>query len=85
MQHDEVLRDYLLTNERLKPGPVAGAGWRLPPQAAKVLYAVQPEFLEASFAAVDEDFGGIEGYLRDGIGLKASDRARLRELYLQKS
>ncbi len=82
--HEDVLRDYLLTNERLKPGPIAGAGWRLPPHAAKVLYGVQPEFLKASFEAIDEDYGGIEAYLRDGLGLKDAERARLRELYLQR-
>jgi protein-tyrosine phosphatase len=78
--HEHVLADYLETNERLQPaGPV---GWTLPPQVARVLYRVQPEFLQASYDAVDQDYGGLEGFLREGLGLREAERARLRELYL---
>jgi protein-tyrosine phosphatase len=77
--HDEVVRDYLMTNERLKP---AGTSvWKLPPQAAAVLYRVQPEFLQAAFEAIEQDWGGVEQYLREGLGLREPERARLRELY----
>jgi len=79
---EEVMRDYLLTNERFKPAVLKAAAWKLPPHAAKVLYGVQPEFLDASFEAIDEDFGGIDAYLREALGLKDAERARLRELYL---
>jgi protein-tyrosine phosphatase len=77
----EVMKDYLLTNERLKPVP--GGGWQLPPQVAAVLFRVQPEFMDAAYAAIEHDFGGVEGYLRDGLDLREAERARLRELYLQ--
>ncbi|AMO24465.1 tyrosine-protein phosphatase [Ramlibacter solisilvae] len=77
---EEVMRDYLLTNERLK---MDSSGWKLPPQAAKVLLGVQPAFLEAAFEAIEQDYGGIEGYLRYGLGLRDPERARLRELYLR--
>ncbi len=77
--HDEVMRDYLLTNERLKPGPIGG--WTLPPQVASVLVGVRSEFLDAAFEAVDQDYGGMEAYLREGLGLGDPQRARLRELY----
>ncbi len=78
---DEVMRDYLLTNERLKP-PEA---WRrgLAPEVALVLSRVQPEFLNAAFEAVNADYGGLEGYLREGLLLGAPERARLRQLYLE--
>jgi protein-tyrosine phosphatase len=79
----EVMRDYLLTNERLKPAPLTAASWSLPPHAAKVLYGVQPEFIEAAFEAIDKDYGGLDAYLREGLGLRDPERARLRELYLQ--
>ena len=77
----EVMRDYLLTNERLEPASIQG-DWPLPPHAAKVLYGVQPEFLQAAFDEIDTRWGGIEGYLREGLGLRGPERARLRELYL---
>jgi protein-tyrosine phosphatase len=77
---DEVMRDYMLTNERLQPK----SEWRgLTPEVASVLYRVQPEFLVAAFEAVDQKFGGLEAYFRDGLGLREAQRARLEELYLQ--
>jgi protein-tyrosine phosphatase len=79
---DAVMRDYLLTNERLKAP--TGSLWGLPPEAVGVLYRVQPDFLQAAFDAVDADYGGIEGYLREGLGLREAERARLRALYLQR-
>ncbi|MES2784143.1 MAG: tyrosine-protein phosphatase [Pseudomonadota bacterium] len=77
---DEVMRDYLLTNERLKP--LSLSGWTLPEQVAKVLYRVQPEFMTAAYEAIEADFGSIEGYLREGVELGPAERERLRELYL---
>jgi len=77
---EEVMRDYLLTNERLKTD---SSSWKLPPHVAKVLMGVQPGFLEAAFETIEQDYGGIDGYLRYGLGLREPERARLRELYLR--
>ena len=77
----EVMRDYLLTNEHLKPlGP---SRYGLALEVQHVLWRVQPEFLLAAFEAVDADYGGVEGYLREGLGLREPERERLRELYLE--
>ncbi|MEJ6022539.1 tyrosine-protein phosphatase [Ramlibacter sp. PS4R-6] len=78
---DEVMRDYLLTNELLKPERIRG-DWALPEHAAKVLYGVQPAFLEAALAEIDAHWGGMDGYLRVGLGLGEGERQRLRDLYL---
>jgi protein-tyrosine phosphatase len=77
---DDVMRDYMLTNERLKPKNE----WRgLAPEVAAVLYRVQPEFLQAAFEAVTQDYGGVDGYLRDGLSVREAERKRLRQLYLE--
>lgn len=79
VSREDVMRDYLLTNERLKPK----TEWRgLLPEVAAVLYRVQPEFLDAAFDVVAQDFGGVNAYLREGLRLGDAERARLRELYL---
>jgi protein-tyrosine phosphatase len=78
--HEEVMRDYLLTNERYKPAWTGGG--LLPEHLARVLWRVQPDYLQASFQAMDEDYGDLDTYLREGLGLHAAERARLRELYL---
>jgi protein-tyrosine phosphatase len=78
---ETVWRDYLLTNERLKPPAHNRLG--LAPDVASVLWRVQPEFLEASFEAVEADYGDMDAYLRQAIGLGAPERRRLQQLYLE--
>ena len=81
VSHEDVMRDYLLTNQRLKPK----TEWKgLAPDVASVLYRVQPEFLDAAFEAVQQKYGGVESYLRDGLGVREAERARLKELYLER-
>jgi protein-tyrosine phosphatase len=81
VSEEDVMRDYLLTNERLAMPDASRHG--LTPEAGMVLWRVQPEFLYAAFEAVEADYGGLEGYLREGLGLGAAERERLRELYLE--
>ncbi len=76
---EEVMHDYLLTNERLQLPEVSRLG--LPREAMEVLWRVQPDFLHAAFGEVDASYGSLEGYLREGLGLRERERARLRELY----
>ena len=76
---EEILRDYLLTNERLKPPTFVWRG--LEPHVARVLWGVRPEFLQAAFDAVDADWGGLDPFLERALGVGPSQRRRLRELY----
>jgi len=76
---DEVMRDYLLTNECLKIPQ--GARYGLRPEVASVLWRVQPEFLEAAFETVDREYGGLERYLKEGLGLGSAQREALKRLY----
>ena len=80
--HDEVMGDYLLTNERLEQRALHGH-WSLPPNAAKVLFAVQPEFLQAAFEEIEARWGGVDAYLREGLGVREPERVQLRALYLR--
>ena len=79
---EDVMRDYLLTNERLQPRTESRHG--LAPEVVSVLWEVRPEFLNAAFEAVDEDYGGLEGYFREGLGLREAQRERLKALYLER-
>jgi len=40
-------------------------------------------FLAAGFDAVRTDYGDLESYFRDGLGLGEPERAALRASYLQ--
>ena len=76
---EEIVRDYLLTNDRLKPPTIAWKG--LEPHAARVLWGVQPAFLQAAFDAVEQDWGGLDAFLARALGVGDAQRARLRALY----
>jgi protein-tyrosine phosphatase len=49
-----------------------------------VLARVEASFLAAGFEAVRADYGGLENYLSDGLGLGAGERARLEARYLDR-
>ncbi len=78
---DDVMQDYLLTNELLAVPDASRHG--LTPEVGAVLWRVQPEFLHAAFEAVQADYGGLEAYFREGLSLGPAERERLRELYLE--
>jgi protein-tyrosine phosphatase len=76
---EEVMEDYLLTNDRVQLPQGSRLG--LTPEATSVLWRVQPDFLQAAFDEVDQSFGSLEGYLREGLGLREAERKRLKALY----
>jgi protein-tyrosine phosphatase len=79
---DEVIsEDYLLTNQFYRRDPNSASD--LPDHVKQVLGSVQPAFLSAAFEAIDADYGSLEAYLRDGIGLGAAERTALAARYLQ--
>jgi protein tyrosine/serine phosphatase len=80
---EQVLEDYLLTNKyffspeglalfQAKGLPAMPAGYRL-----------QARYLEASFKAMEEDYGSIDGYLRQGLGIDDEMKRELRARYLE--
>jgi protein-tyrosine phosphatase len=79
--HDDVMRDYLLTNERLKRPD--SSRHDVPAAIHEVLWGVQPEFLNAAFAAIDSDYGSLQAYTREALKLGRAEEVRLRELYLE--
>jgi protein-tyrosine phosphatase len=82
---ETILEDYLLTAEYSSASTVetvrrladvVGAG------RADVLQPaveVRPEYLQAGFDEVERAFGGLDGYLDDGLGVGPDVQRRLRE------
>lgn len=58
-------------------------GGDAPPEVRAAVRRVQADYLQASLDVVDADYGGMEKYLSEGIGLAASDLKRLEYLYLK--
>lgn len=78
---DVVMHDYLLTNS-LYQRP-AGMGSHAPEEVLAVLWRVQEEFLDAALHRVDNDFGGVQAYLIDVLGVDAAAQKELAGRYLQ--
>lgn len=78
---DVIAEDYLLTNQYYRRDPNNGS--ELPEDVKNVLGTVRASFLEAAFEAIDADYGDLDTYLRDGLGLGQTERASLEARYLQ--
>jgi protein-tyrosine phosphatase len=78
---DLIAEDYLLTNQYYRRDPNNGS--ELPDDVKNVLGTVQASFLGAAFEAIDADYGDLETYFRDGLGLGQTERASLEARYLQ--
>ena len=78
---ETIAEDYLLTNRFYRRDP--GASSDLPDDVSQVLGSVQSSFLAAAFDAINADYGDLENYFGDGLGLGAGERAKLQARYLE--
>lgn len=86
----DIIEDYLVSNralaarqrEILAEAEERGAKPALSHRMGALLEA-RPEYLGSLFHAINRDYGGVEGFLRDICRLDEHDLAQLRYLYLQ--
>jgi len=83
---DTVMADYLRTNEYTLPqfqhaidAFVAGGGER---SIAIAVLGVKPEYLKASFDEMQAQYGSIERYFAEGLGIDAAGQQALRDRFL---
>jgi protein-tyrosine phosphatase len=76
---DLIAEDYLLTNRFYRRDPHASD---LPEEVKAVLGSVQASFLAAAFEAISAEYGDLECYFSDGLGLGAAERTSLEARYL---
>jgi len=82
VDRDTVMADYLRTTEL----NATGRDYMITTMSARVespeiilpLLEARSEYLEAAFAEADHRYGGMDGYLRDGLGLDDTVVASLR-------
>ena len=94
---ETVMEDYLLSNDYLAASNedtlaqvrTVVAGVQGVPEDEvdlsnlEALLEVRPEYLQAAFDAVDEQYGSLEAYLTDGLGLTQEEIDALREDLLE--
>ena len=83
----EIFNDYLLTNAALDSQGrlLARLPLRRPADsnAVRALEGVHESYLRAAFDVMAAEFGGVQGYLRDAVGLEPAERDALRARYLE--
>jgi protein-tyrosine phosphatase len=79
---DQVIsEDYLLTNQYYRRDPNSSPD--LPADVRQAIGSVEASFLAAGFGAVSAQYGDLESYFRDGLGLGVPERRELKAQYLQ--
>ncbi|WP_327089150.1 tyrosine-protein phosphatase [Nonomuraea sp. NBC_01738] len=81
-----VTADYLASNEHLAAAAetiyVMADQHGIERELVRPLLEVREVYLDAAFAAAEELYGGIPGYVRQALGLTDTDLDALRTLYL---
>jgi len=75
VDRDTVMADYLATNDYSRATHQAimdamrARGRAVDPQRMLPVFEAREEYLRAAFTAADERYGGVAGYVRDGLGV----------------
>jgi protein-tyrosine phosphatase len=87
---ETVMEDYLLSNKfweseasRLSCFASCASFFRTPRAEVRALLEVRPEYLDASFTAIDERYGSFDNYLDQGLGIDEQTLQRLRTALLE--
>jgi protein-tyrosine phosphatase len=84
---DDVMRDYLLTNEELMPvmqtvlDKFAAAGGD--PELLLPVVGVEADYLDAALDEMHSRFGSIEGYFADALGIDSARQQALRDAFVE--
>ena len=82
VSRDVVFQDYMLTNLLWKIDPLSMGN--LPADVTAALGRAEEAFLAAAYETIDTEFGGMDHYLRQELGLQQPQRTRLFDLYLER-
>ena len=87
---DVVYEDFLLTNhytaekiERTLLMVRLFSLFRIDPEQVRPVLGVERAYLDAAFAAIDEQFGSFDAYRREALGVSDEQLVRFRELALE--
>nr|WP_262401544.1 tyrosine-protein phosphatase [Actinomadura sp. CNU-125] len=83
--HRTAMYDYLLSNEYRAEADAAvrarleSSGYMQDAELLKPIQDVRPEYLGAALEEVRREYGSVERYLREGLGIDGRTRTRLRQ------
>lgn len=84
--YETVMRDYMASNyyrqkhirKRANLGPLIG----IDPYASLPLLEVRPIYLNTAIRTIKEQYGSVEAYIRNGLGISEADQEKFRQEYL---
>ncbi len=82
----QVYEDYLRSNDNILPAykhaidPFVEAGGD--PEIPAAILGVKKEYLDAAFGEMEKEYGTIENYFAEGLGIDAETQQAIRDLYL---
>lgn len=89
---EQIMEDFLRTNKavNLEETSATVAEWlstksgqTIQPDDVLPLVGVEADFLKASYRKISKEFGSLDTYLTEGLGLTTERRDRLKELFLK--
>lgn len=83
VSREDILQDYLLTNQLYLP-PL-GVGEGALPEVRAAIQRVQADYLQASLDVIERGYGGLENYLEKALGIGPSQKKTLIDKYLDSS
>ena len=83
VSRETILDDYALTNRYLTRNLADKYPDLKSPELFHTMMAANPDYLLATYEAVDEVFGSFERYLSDGLAISSATRDDLRRLLLE--
>lgn len=89
VSREDVMKDYMLTNVHKKEKNETSLKELMEEtnnsdlvQAVRYFKEADPSFLETALDLIDDDYGGIENYVREELGMTDEMIEKLREKYL---
>ena len=82
---ETILQDYLLSNDYLKAKNdkmLAALKGKIDPSLIQPLMEVRPDYLQAGFDAAEKEYGSMDLYIRNGLGLSDATIQALRAEFL---
>ncbi len=82
VSRETILEDYALTNQYTRRNLIEKYPELKSPELFHTMMAANPDYLLASYAAIEEGYGSVERYLGEALGVTPAMREELRVLLL---
>ena len=83
---ETIMRDYMASNyyrySRIRRHARLAPFIGIRSEVARALLEVRPVYLEEAFRTIEDEYGSVERYIRQGLGISEEEQVQLREWYL---